>query len=68
MLANTALGSVRGIAQEHCATLGIPANATSHEIRRAYHRLAREYHPDRKGGEREHEYRLHACVRVHVMM
>lgn len=32
--------------QDHYAVLGVPRDATTSEIRRAYRRLARRYHPD----------------------
>ena len=36
-----------------CKLLGVPTNATSYEIRRAYRRLARSAHPDRGGDPAE---------------
>ncbi|MCX8064864.1 MAG: DnaJ domain-containing protein, partial [Candidatus Hydrogenedentes bacterium] len=38
--------------------LGVPRNATQEEIRRAYLNLARKYHPDRTGGDKEAEEKL----------
>jgi curved DNA-binding protein CbpA len=33
-------------ATDYCRLLGVKPNATPHEIRAAYRRLARAYHPD----------------------
>lgn len=38
--------------------LGVPRNATQDEIRRAYLKLARQYHPDKTGGDKEAEEKL----------
>lgn len=38
--------------------LGVPRNATQEEIRRAYLNLARKYHPDKTGGDKEAEEKL----------
>ena len=35
--------------KDYYAILGVPASATGTEIKRAYHRLARLYHPDSRG-------------------
>jgi curved DNA-binding protein CbpA len=34
-------------APDHCATLGVSPDATSIELKRAFRKLALEYHPDK---------------------
>ncbi len=43
------LSASLGIAPAPLAELGLPANATEQDVRRAYRRLALERHPDRGG-------------------
>lgn len=39
----------------HYETLGVPADASAADIKRAYRRLAREHHPDRNAGDEASE-------------
>jgi curved DNA-binding protein CbpA len=40
-----------GAGKDYYATLGVPQEATEDEIRKAYRRLALEWHPDRRPGD-----------------
>jgi DnaJ-domain-containing protein 1 len=39
--------------QQALAVLGLPANATRQQIKRRYRALAKRYHPDRGGDQRQ---------------
>lgn len=39
--------------QQALAVLGLPANATPEQIKHRYRQLAKRYHPDRGGDQRE---------------
>ena len=41
--------------KDYYSVLGLPKNASSEEIRKAFRRLARKYHPDVNPGNKEAE-------------
>jgi curved DNA-binding protein CbpA len=46
--------------------LGLTDAATATDVRRAYKRLVRRYHPDSNGGDRGHEGKLQAVVNAYT--
>lgn len=49
-------------------TLGLDAETTLPEIRRAYKALVRRYHPDSNGGDRSHEAKLQEVVQAYTQL
>lgn len=47
-------------------TLGLTVDASPADIRRAYKKLLRDYHPDANGGDRTHEGKLQAVVQAYT--
>ena len=41
------------MAKDYYKTLGIEKNASKDDIKKAFHKLAHKYHPDKKGGDAE---------------
>ena len=48
------------------SALGLTDAATAAEVRQAYKRLVRRYHPDSNGGDRGHEGKLQAVVNAYT--
>ena len=48
------------------SVLGLTDTATATDVRRAYKRLVRRYHPDSNGGDRSHEGKLQAVVNAYT--
>ena len=50
--------------ENYYTTLGVDRNATAEEIKKAYRRLAHQYHPDKKGGDEEKFKEVNAAYQV----
>jgi hypothetical protein len=49
-------------------TLGLPLDATRHDLRARYSELVRRFHPDRNGGDRGFETRLQGVVEAYQLL
>jgi curved DNA-binding protein len=54
--------------QDYYKTLGLSSSATPAEIKKAYRKLAREYHPDRKPGDKAAERRFKEINEAHEVL
>jgi DnaJ-class molecular chaperone len=54
--------------QDYYKTLGVPKTASQAEIKKAYRRLAREWHPDRKPGDKSAERRFKELNEAHAVL
>ena len=53
--------------QDYYQTLGVPRAATQAEIKKAFRKLARENHPDKKPGDKSAEARFKAINEAHAV-
>ena len=54
--------------QDYYRTLGVPKTASQAEIKKAYRKLAREWHPDRKPGDKTAERRFKDLNEAHAVL
>jgi curved DNA-binding protein len=54
--------------KDYYQTLGVPKNASEADIKRAYRKLARNYHPDRNPGDKKAEDRLKAINEAYEVL
>jgi DnaJ-class molecular chaperone len=54
--------------KDYYATLGVPRTATTAEIKKAYRKLARQFHPDRNPGNAEAERRFKEANEAHEVL
>lgn len=54
--------------QDYYQTLGVPRTATQAEIKKAFRKLARENHPDKKPGDKTAEGRFKAINEAHAVL
>ena len=54
--------------QDYYQTLGVPRTATQAEIKKAFRKLAREHHPDKKPGDKSAEARFKAINEANAVL
>ncbi len=55
-------------AQDHYKVLGVDRKATAEEIKKAYRKLARQYHPDKNPGDAKAEARFKQVSQAHDVL
>ena len=53
---------------DYYKVLGVGKNASEEEIKKAYRKLARKYHPDRNGGDKQAEERFKEVSQAHDVL
>src|ERR1700749_3103897 len=53
---------------DYYKTLGVGKNASDEEIKKAYRKLAREYHPDRNPGDKQAEEKFKEISQAHDVL
>src|ERR1700687_2151995 len=53
---------------DYYATLGVSKSASAEEIKKAYRKLARQYHPDRNPGDKASEARFKEISQAHDVL
>src|ERR1700752_4433449 len=53
---------------DYYKTLGVGKNASDEEIKKAYRKLARQYHPDRNAGDKKAEERFKEISQAHDVL
>ena len=53
---------------DYYKTLGVGKNASDEEIKKAYRKLARQYHPDRNQGDKKAEERFKEISQAHDVL
>ncbi|HZG03971.1 MAG TPA: molecular chaperone DnaJ [Streptomyces sp.] len=56
------------VEKDYYKVLGVPKDATEAEIKKAYRKLAREYHPDANKGDRQAEERFKEISEAHDVL
>jgi molecular chaperone DnaJ len=54
--------------KDYYQTLGVKPNATPDEIKKAFHKLARQYHPDKNPGDKKGEQRFKEISEAHEVL
>ncbi|TMF35869.1 MAG: J domain-containing protein [Chloroflexi bacterium] len=54
--------------QDYYQTLGVPRGASQADIKKAFRKLAREHHPDKKPGDKDAERRFKAVNEAHAVL
>jgi molecular chaperone DnaJ len=54
--------------QDHYKVLGVGRKATADEIKKAYRKLARQYHPDKNPGDKKAEERFKSISQAHDVL